>query len=409
LAAAYCYARYQQKVEYEKWFEESKQYNSLGRENPDDNDQLAVGGESNKNFDTSTSNFISKIESTDSAAKFIGEYYGNIARGNLARAYEMSKKTVDFATFAGWYRKTTKITLDNFVRIDERKSSIELTLYEGEVFTRYGVLLTLTLEGAAPIRVEKSEVKILAEGSVEEDRGAENDNKLAEEYRFFAANESASLVITNQELKNIVERRENNYVVLDARENIEYENGHFPGSAHIRFADLKAGRWLELPKDKLVYVLCWSGLRGQEAAEFLRLKKIVAAYLENGASGWVDFGGSWLGKIKFSEQYTDERYSRAFDTAEVKKKVKAGVILVDTREPAKFQREHIAGSVNIPLMYTPTIKLEAVFNQVPAGSQVITVCDDYVNCFDAKMTGVELERRGHQFLGRYNKPWEYDL
>jgi len=53
-------------------------------------------------------------------------------------------------------------------------------------------------------------------------------------------------------------------------------------------------------------------------------------------------------------------------------------------------------------------EIEKTFGQVPANSQVITVCDAYVNCFDAKITGVELERRGHQFLGRYNKPWEYE-
>jgi hypothetical protein len=47
------------------------------------------------------------------------------------------------------------------------------------------------------------------------------------------------------------------------------------------------------------------------------------------------------------------------------------------------------------------------FAQVAPGSRVITVCDGYVNCFDAKITGVELEQRGHTFLGRYNKPWEY--
>jgi len=34
------------------------------------------------------------------------------------------------------------------------------------------------------------------------------------------------------------------------------------------------------------------------------------------------------------------------------------------------------------------------------------VCDSFVNCFDAVLTGTELERRGHIFLGRYNSPWE---
>ena len=50
---------------------------------------------------------------------------------------------------------------------------------------------------------------------------------------------SGKLEITNEEFKNAIEGGAGNFVVLDARENIEYENGSFPGSIHIRSADLK--------------------------------------------------------------------------------------------------------------------------------------------------------------------------
>jgi len=462
LTSSYFYAIYKQKSEYQKWLEESKKYNTtqnvlldsdndgltnleeanfgtdpnnpdtdndgyldgdevkneynpkgpgkIGEElkNTDENDQLNIGGENNKNIDTSTSKFVSNIDITDNSAKFISKYYENIANGNLERAYEMSKKSVDFNTFKSWYLKTTKITLDRLVRIDQEKSSIELTLYESETFTRYGVLMTLNLQNANPFKVEKSEVKILSQGLVKSKNVSVDENKTSQEYGFFVANENKNIFVTNQEFKNIIDSQKNDYIVLDARENIEYENGYFPQSLHVRFADLKAGRWIELPKDKFVYVLCWSGIRGKEVAEFLKTKKIVASYLENGANGWFEFGGKWIGNIKFGEQYTDSRYQTVFNTDEVKNKIKEGVILVDTREPYKFKQWHITGSVSIPIMYTATINLEDVFNQVPAKSKVITVCDGYVNCFDAKITGVELERRGHQFLGRYNKPWEYE-
>lgn len=465
LTSSYFYATYKQKAEYQKWLKESQQYSAnqntqnanldsdndgltdleetnfgtnlnnpdtngdgysdgeevkngynpngpgkFGEEgiNEDANDQLNIGTESNKNIDTSAEKFISNVNVTDNSARFISEYYGNIANGNLEQAYEMSKKNVSFNTFKGWYLKTSKITLDNLVRIDEKKSSIELTLYEDGTFTRYGVLMTLTLQGEIPARVEKSEVKILAQGVIDNQNVSVDENKTAQEYGFFAKNENTNILITNQDFKNITDSQRSDYIALDAREDIEYENGYFPGSLHIRFADLKAGRWIELPKDKPIYVICWSGIRGKEVAEFLRTKKIVSSYLENGANGWVEFGGKWIGEIKFGEKYTDQKYQIVFSTEDVKKKVTEGVILVDTREPYKFNQSHIEGSVNIPIMYTPTINLEKTFSQVPANSKVITVCDGYVNCFDAKITGVELERRGHQFLGRYNKPWEYE-
>lgn len=119
---------------------------------------------------------------------------------------------------------------------------------------------------------------------------------------------SGKLEITNEEFKKAIEGVGRNFVVLDARENIEYENGSFSGSIHIRSADLKDGRWAYLPKDKMVYVVCWSGIRGKEVAEFLRSKNIAASYLVNGANGWVEFGGKWAGGISLLEKYAYEKY-----------------------------------------------------------------------------------------------------
>jgi rhodanese-related sulfurtransferase len=224
---------------------------------------------------------------------------------------------------------------------------------------------------------------------------------------FFDQNKAANLMITNTQFKDILAQDESEYFVLDAREDLEYQNGFFPNSTHIRFADLSAGRYSEVPTDRFVIVLCWSGIRGKEVAEFLRSKSIVAQYLEKGADGWVADGGTWSGNIKWAQKYTEARYTLLFETDQVKSKVAEGVVLVDCREPSRYKTSHITNSINLPIMYTPTIDLEKAFAQVPAKSRVITVCDGYVNCFDAKITGVELENRGYEFLGRYNKPWDY--
>lgn len=431
--SSYFYAVMKQNDEYKQWLSESEQYNTpvdgkealeeyvvLSPDNAntsaewnsvietrDENDQLGFETQT-IDVDISTDRFVATALITDDSSRFISSYYENIADGNYEQAYAMSKKSVDLATFQGWYRETSKITLDKLVRIDEKNSSLELTLFEGNGFTRYGVLMTLLIEDGAPVRVEKSEVKILVQGSFEDQQIAVNEEIVSNEYSFFESNITSNAVISNEEFKSITQNSRTDYIVLDARENIEYENGYFPGSIHIRFADLKAGRWIELPKDKFIYVLCWSGIRGKEVAEFLRTKKFVAAYLEQGASGWVEGGGTWIGNIRFAEKYTDDQYQRIYDTDDVKKKVNSGTVLVDTREPAKYKQRHIEGSVNIPMMYTASIDIDEAFRQVPPQSTVITICDGYVNCFDAKITGVELERRGHTFLGRYTKPWEYE-
>lgn len=216
----------------------------------------------------------------------------------------------------------------------------------------------------------------------------------------------SSPTTTNLAFSEVLASGFNDFLVLDAREDIEYEIGHFLDSLHIRSADLRAGRWRLLPIDKTIYVICWSGIRGLEVAEFLRSKNIPAVALENGALGWVEDGGDWQGGILFSKAYPDEKYAKLYSTGEVQGLRQQGVILVDSREPYKYDQWHMPGTVNIPLIYTASIDLEEKFNQIPSGSKVITVCDAYVNCFDAKLTGIELEKRGHEFLGRYNSPWE---
>jgi rhodanese-related sulfurtransferase len=228
------------------------------------------------------------------------------------------------------------------------------------------------------------------------------------ENSFYLKNRDMPISITDPEFEKIVTSGQENYIVLDAREDIEYANGRYPDSLHIRFADLRNGKWKELPKDKYVYVFCWSGIRGKEVTEFLREKEIIAIYLAEGALSWFDHGGRWMGNVKFADKYSESRYHIVFTTEEVRSMVGEGVLLVDTREPERFKISHIPGSVSVPTMYTPSENLEQVFSQIPNGSKFITVCDGYVNCFDAKVTGVELERRGNEFLGRYNKPWEYD-
>lgn len=450
LSGAYAYGQFKQNEEYKKWLAESEAYANLPQEQAEyweevpreqskkseesygevprdlavDKLSMEETAETKEKIQESAetnAKFIDNIEnsSNDTSSQFIKKYYEEIANGNTEKAYEMSKKSVSLATFKDWYKQTTKITLDQLSRIDDNTSSVELTMYEDDNYTRYGVLMKLKFENDEPIQISSSDVRLLSEGStikaavpktdtpkiITTETPSPSDSNSSD---FYKANKDYPKSISNNDFQKVLDKNADNYIVLDAREDLEYNNGYFPGSKHIRYADLQAGKWIEVPNDKYIYVLCWSGIRGKEVAEFLRTKNIVATYLENGANGWVSWEGDWVGNIKFSEKYEGEKYKKIFTTNEVKKKAASGVILVDSRQPWKFESYHIPGSVNIPIMYTPTINLEDTFAQIPANSTVITMCDDYVNCFDAKITAVELENRGHTFIGRYNKPWEYE-
>jgi rhodanese-related sulfurtransferase len=419
--AAYLYGQYKQNAEYEEWLAESQEYADLETESTikpptitpiSKIDKLEMGATPTISGITTEEDlkFISTIENPDNdpTIDFIEDYYEAMANQELEKAYEMSKKSTNLKTFKSWYTNTTKITLDNLVRIDNTTSSLELTLYEDYEYTRYGTVMTLKFDNETPTQVASSSVRVLSKGGFADKGDGLMAIKSNSTEPFFTANENNALSINNSEFKKLLDSNSTDYIVLDAREDLEYENGHLDGSTHIRFADLRAGKWIEIPADKFVYVLCWSGIRGQEVAEFLRTKDVVASYLEGGATEWVAWGGAWTGNINFVQKYSEEKYKKLFTTPQVKVQVKNGAVLVDCREPEKFENWHISGSVSIPIMHTPTKDLDETFAQVPSGSKVITVCDGYVNCFDAKITAVGLEERGHEFLGRYNKPWEYE-
>ncbi len=331
--------------------------------------------------------FTSKIGViSDPGVELIERYYEHIAHGRLGEAFELSHHKVSREKFDQWYGSVSSISLDKLTVVDEGMYSLELVLCEvHQLCDRYGVLMTLNKRDGIYTGINTSQVRSLKLDEEKQKRIQESD-----------------VVIANAELQGLLDSGQiADMVVLDAREDVEYENGRFPNSMHIRIADLKAGKWIDLDAEKTVIVLCWSGIRGKEVAEFLRSKEIDARYVDDGAQGWAESGGLWDGRISIKQTYSDRQYSRLLSCDEMRHEMKRGTFVVDSREPGRYEHFHILESVSIPMLYTPSSGLENAFAEVPQGASVVTVCDGYVNCFDARVTGIELEKRGHAFLGRF--------
>lgn len=440
-AGAYYYGQYKQDQAYKQWIAESEAQNKNISAVDATLDVLKVA---DNNEGTSTATAAAPVVAVVKPVKvprpkeskyisFIRKYYANLANGNAESSYAVSKKSVSLATYKGWYKDVTAVSVDDIQSIDVTKYSLSLTLTEKGKVTRYGVLMNLKEDSGGGLSVESSEVRTLSATApsvaakaptvkvvesipaqvtapatelppapkvvVLPENAASNNN-------FFDDNKNLGLFISNEDFQNVINKGGEIYV-LDSRENEEYEIGNFSDSVHIRFADLLAGEWISLPTDRVIYVFCWSGIRGKEVAEFLRSKKVLSRYIENGADKWVSFGGKWNGGIKFSVAYPQERYAKTFELGELKDKIASGTVVVDSRNKEKWDSWHIPNSINIPIIYTPSSQIEDLLAEVPAGESVITVCDDFVSCFDAKLTGLKLEKKGHEFLGRYNKPWEF--
>ncbi len=76
-------------------------------------------------------------------------------------------------------------------------------------------------------------------------------------------------IITPEEAKNIMESGED-FVILDVREQDEFDEGHIPGAILIPYTEIEARAESLIPdKDKQILVYCRSGRRSKIAAESL--------------------------------------------------------------------------------------------------------------------------------------------
>ena len=88
--------------------------------------------------------------------------------------------------------------------------------------------------------------------------------------------------ITAEEAKQIMDTEEG-YIILDVREQDEYDAGHIPNAVLLPLDDIKAKAHVVLPdKDQLILVYCRSGRRSKLAAE---------ALAELGYTNIKEFGG----------------------------------------------------------------------------------------------------------------------
>ena len=96
--------------------------------------------------------------------------------------------------------------------------------------------------------------------------------------------------ITAEEAKRIMDTEES-YIILDVREQDEYDAGHIPGAILIPYTQIEEKANEMLPdKEQLIMVYCRSGRRSKEASE--KLVKL-------GYTNIVEFGGilDWMGEI----------------------------------------------------------------------------------------------------------------
>lgn len=84
--------------------------------------------------------------------------------------------------------------------------------------------------------------------------------------------------------------KEKNLVLVDVREQAEWDEAHIPGALFLPLSQLET-RFAELPKDKTLVLQCRSGKRSMSAATFLEQNDYTDLInLEGGIMAWMDEG-----------------------------------------------------------------------------------------------------------------------
>ncbi len=85
-------------------------------------------------------------------------------------------------------------------------------------------------------------------------------------------------------------------VLLDVREDDEWEAGHAPAAAHVAMTGL-ADRLGEIPDGDPVYVICRSGGRSARVTEYLNANGWNAVNVAGGMLGWERAGRPMQGSV----------------------------------------------------------------------------------------------------------------
>ncbi len=78
-------------------------------------------------------------------------------------------------------------------------------------------------------------------------------------------------------------------VLLDVREDDEWQRGHAPGAQHIPMGDVPA-RMAEIDPEKELYVICLAGGRSQRVSQYLQRNGYEPVNIDGGMRAWAQAG-----------------------------------------------------------------------------------------------------------------------
>lgn len=193
---------------------------------------------------------------------------------------------------------------------------------------------------------------------------------------------------------------DSSYLFIDIREPVEFTTRHIAGFTNIRAGDLLAGgQHASLDQTKTIVLACEVGERGSAIAVFLKLRGHQTRYLDGGIRGWLAADLPISGNRTMQLPDFPNKYKEV-GPEEVEQLLAEGRIsLIDVRTTKEFNKDHIVGALNIPLVNMPSEKLTHLLETLPFDRPVVGIAHDRFGAYYCLIVGHMLTQRGRSYGG----------
>lgn len=204
---------------------------------------------------------------------------------------------------------------------------------------------------------------------------------------------------TPKALQELLANRGSELYVLDIREAMEQSKFSIRHDAVFRYGDLVHDILPKnLPKERMIVVLCHSGLRGYMGAQFLKHAGFEhVAFLQGGLAEWNKQGLAVTGQADFKVK------APAQPSRQTAISMDAYKIQVD---PAGTSTLSIPNLVQLPYETASTADLQPVLT-ISKTKPVLIVCKEYGGCFQALNLIWLIEQQGGKVAGLYDETGQH--
>lgn len=204
---------------------------------------------------------------------------------------------------------------------------------------------------------------------------------------------------TPKALQGLLKMRGNELYLLDIREGMELSKFSIRHDAVFRYGDLVHDVLPKnLPKDRMIVVLCHSGLRGYLGAQFLKHAGFErVAFLQGGLAAWNKQGLPVIGKADFkvtAPLQPSKKQALAMEAYKVQ---------VD---PAGTTAMKIPNLVQLSYETASTADLQSLLS-IAKTRPILIVCKEYGGCFQGLNLIWLIEQQGGKVAGLYDETGQH--